>query len=340
MPSISKYVIEGTMIVSGVAVAALQFTLQDSKYAIATLAVFLAAGTRIAPAILRVQQGSLQIKSNLGSAKSTLELISSLTDPLQPAKVPNFQDEYLNFEADIKISNLCFAYPDTEVLALSNVSLEIAAGSTCAIVGPSGSGKTTFADLVLGMFNPTSGAVKISGTSPQEVVTKFPGAIAYVPQDVAVINGTVRENVALGYPIIDATADRVFAALQIAQLDELIRQLPNCLDTQVGPRGTKLSGCQRQRLGIARAVFTKPLVLVLDESTSSLDVQTELEVSKAINEIPYPVTKIISAHRLSTVQNADLVVYIEKGSVQASGKFNEIREKVPNFDVQAKLLGL
>jgi ABC-type multidrug transport system fused ATPase/permease subunit len=169
---------------------------------------------------------------------------------------------------------------------------------------------------------------------------QFPGAVAYVPQDVSIIHGTIRENVALGFPATEATDGRVLAALRIAQLDKFVLELPEGLDTQVGPRGTKLSGGQRQRLGVARALFTRPLVLVMDESTSALDVQTELEVSRAINEIPYPVTKIIIAHRLSTVQNADQVVYIENGSVLASGKFNEIREKVPNFDIQAKLLGL
>lgn len=340
MPSISKYVIEGTMIVGGVAVAALQFTLQDSKHAIATLAVFLAAGTRIAPAILRVQQGSLLIKSNLGSAKSTLELIATLPESSELSSVPTFQDSYPGFEAKIEVSKVSFTYPRSEKPALINVNLKIDSGSTCAIVGPSGSGKTTLADLILGMFEPTSGHVHISDESPQLVLKNFPGAVAYVPQDVSIINGTIRENVALGYPFSEATDERILAALRTAQLGDFVESLPQGIDSQVGPRGTKLSGGQRQRLGIARAVFTRPLILVLDESTSALDVQTELEVSKAITEIPYPVTKLIIAHRLSTVQTADQVIYIQDGAILATGKFEEIRRKVPNFDIQAKLLGL
>lgn len=340
MPSISKYVIEGTMIVGGVAVAALQFALQDSKHAIATLAVFLAAGTRIAPAILRVQQGSLLIKSNLGSAKSTLELIATLPESSELSSVPTFQDSYPGFDAKIEVSKVSFTYPRSEKPALINVNLRIDSGSTCAIVGPSGSGKTTLADLILGMFEPTSGHVNISDESPQSVLKNFPGAVAYVPQDVSIINGTIRENVALGYPFSEATDERVLAALRTAQLGDFVESLPQGIDSQVGPRGTKLSGGQRQRLGIARAVFTRPLILVLDESTSALDVQTELEVSKAITEIPYPVTKLIIAHRLSTVQTADQVIYIQDGAILATGKFEEIRRKVPNFDIQAKLLGL
>ena len=340
MPSISKYVLEGAMIVGGVSVAALQFALQDSKHAIATLAVFLAAGTRIAPAILRVQQGSLLIKQNLGSAKSTLDLISNLPAANEVTFIPVFQDDYPGLKAKIIVSRLNFTYPNAQSPTLSDINLEIPSGSTCAIVGPSGSGKTTLADLILGMFNPTSGSVKISTDSPQAIVSSFPGSVAYVPQDVSVIHGSIRENVALGFPGSEATDSRVISALKIAQLDKLVEELPNGIDTEVGPRGTKLSGGQRQRLGIARAVFTKPLILVLDESTSALDVQTELEVSKAINEIPYPVTRIIIAHRLSTVQSADQVVYLENGSILAVGKFEEVRKRVPNFDVQARLLGL
>jgi ABC-type multidrug transport system fused ATPase/permease subunit len=340
LPSISKYVIEGTMIVGGVIVAALQFALQDSRHAVATLAVFLAAGTRIAPAILRVQQGSLLIKSNLGSAKSTLELIATLPESGESHPVPIFQDSYPELEANIEVVNVSFTYPGSEISALTDINLSIREGSTCAIVGPSGSGKTTLADLILGMFDPTSGRVTIANHSPSDILKRFPGAIAYVPQDVSIINGTIRENVALGFPISEATDARILWALKTAQLEDLINSLPLGVDSPVGPRGAKLSGGQRQRLGIARAIFTKPLILVLDESTSALDVQTELDVSKAITEIPYPVTKLVIAHRLSTVQNADQVVYIQDGVVLATGKFDEIRQKVPNFDIQAKLLGL
>lgn len=340
MPSISKYVIESAMIIGGVSVAALQFTFQDSKHAIATLAVFLAAGTRIAPAILRVQQGLIQIKSNLGSAKPTLDLIANLPTSMEHSEIPKFKDTFPGFHPKVVVENLNFTYPNNIVPALTQINLQIQSGSTCAIVGPSGSGKTTLADLILGMFSPDSGRVNISSLSPSEVVTKFPGSIAYVPQDVSIVHGTIRENVALGFPLSEATDQRVLDALKIAQLESFVAELPRGIDTEVGPRGAKLSGGQRQRLGIARAVFTKPLILVLDESTSALDVQTELDVSEAINQMPYSVTKIIIAHRLSTVKNADQVVYLHKGSVLAIGKFEEVRKTVPDFDIQARLLGL
>ena len=242
--------------------------------------------------------------------------------------------------ASVSISDLNFTYPGSTKPALQGINLEVEPGSTCAIVGPSGSGKTTLVDIILGMFEPTSGAVSIFGKSPKDVIRKFPGAIAYVPQDVSVFQGSIRQNVALGYPINEATDHRVMRAIQTAQLEQLIGELPEGLESNVGPRGVKMSGGQRQRLGIARAMFTQPKLLVLDESTSSLDAQIEVKVSEAIASISDDVTKIIIAHRLSTVRHADKIVYLDNGKIQAVGSFEEVRAAIPDFDFQAKLMGL
>jgi ABC-type bacteriocin/lantibiotic exporter with double-glycine peptidase domain len=153
-------------------------------------------------------------------------------------------------------------------------------------------------------------------------------------------NGTIRENVCMGYPIQVAKDELVWEAVEIAQLAEAVKQLPKQLDSQVGDRGTKISGGQRQRLGIARAMFTKPLLLVLDEATSSLDGETEANISDAIHAMRGKVTVILIAHRLSTVKSADLVVYMEAGKVISTGSFDFVRNEVPNFDYQAKLMGL
>ena len=161
-----------------------------------------------------------------------------------------------------------------------------------------------------------------------------------MPQDVATTNGSVRENVALGFPENLATDDLVYSALRIANLEQVINEMPYGLDTEVGERGTKLSGGQRQRLGIARAVYTKPALLVLDEATSALDGETEIQITEAINKLKGSTTIIIIAHRLSTVREADLVVYMEQGKIVASGTFDELRSKVANFDNQARLMGL
>ena len=340
MPMISKYVVETTMILGAVTISALQFALQDSKHAVATLAVFLAAGTRIAPAILRVQQGSISIKSSMGSAKPTLDLIDSLPKTAEYLDISGYEDTHEDFESEVSIKNMSFTYQNSQHPALNQIELFVPSGSTCAVVGPSGSGKTTLVDLILGMFTPDSGEVLISGERPLISIQKNAGAIGYVPQDVAVIQGTIRENIALGFPLEVATNSRIERALQVAQLSDFVKSLPNGLDSEVGPRGSKLSGGQRQRLGIARAMFTQPKLLILDESTSALDAQTELMVSEAISAIPYKITIIIIAHRLSTVRFSDQVIYLENGFVAARGSFEDVRGKIPNFDNQAKLMGL
>ena len=185
-----------------------------------------------------------------------------------------------------------------------------------------------------------TGLVSIAGKLPLEAIATWPGSISYVPQDVTISNGTFRENVGLGYPVEVATDELVWSALEVAQLADFVRKLPQGLDTPVGERGTKISGGQRQRLGIARAMFTQPKLLVLDEATSSLDGQTEADISGAIQSLKGSVTVIMIAHRLSTVRNADQVVYMEKGKILAKGTFEEVRAAVPDFDSQAKLMGL
>jgi ABC-type multidrug transport system fused ATPase/permease subunit len=209
-----------------------------------------------------------------------------------------------------------------------------------AIVGSSGAGKTTLVDLLLGVIEPDSGTIGISGLTPKLVVSKWPGAIAYVPQDVAISNGTVRENVALGFPARVATDELVWGAIDLAQLRTFVSELQSGLDSQVGERGARISGGQRQRLGIARALFTKPKLLVLDEATSSLDGQTEADISDAIQGLKGSVTIVMIAHRLSTVRNADLVIYLHEGKILAQGSFEDVRNSVPNFDNQAQLMGL
>ena len=340
MPNISKYVLEVTMVLGAVSISALQFVIQDSRNAVATLAVFLAAGTRIAPAVLRLQQGTILVKGSIGSARPTLELIDSLESEDIFTPITSFNADHAHFTGEISLSHVTFRYPNADRNALSDISVQIPAGSACAIVGPSGSGKTTMVDLLLGMFEPQSGTALVSSETPLESIAKNPGAIGYVPQDVTVFQGTIRANVSLGFPKEDATDERINFALDVAQLREFVDQLPKGMDTEVGPRGSKLSGGQRQRLGIARAMFTKPKLLILDESTSALDAQTELAVSEAIAAIPYEITTVIIAHRLSTVRKADQVIYLQEGIMVASGSFEEVRAQVGDFDKQAKLMGL
>jgi len=341
MPYISKYVLEVTVILGAVLIAALQFALKDAANAVAMLAIFVATGTRIGPAVLRIQQGVVMMKNSFGMAKPTLDLIDFLGNK---PMVEHFDDivhtEHPGFEARIELKSVYITYPGKSKPALNDVSISADAGRIVAIVGPSGAGKTTLVDVLLGVIEPAKGFVRISNMNPLEAISKWPGAIAYVPQDVMVINGSIRENIALGYPTESASDNLIKDAIQNASLNDFVENLSDGLDSNLGERGGKISGGQRQRIGIARALLTKPKLLVLDEATSALDGDTEESISNSIQKLRGSTTVVLIAHRLSTVRDADLVLYMDKGEIVARGTFEEVRNAVPDFDRQAKLMGL
>ena len=341
MPYISKYTIESTAVIGLLVLSGIEFGSKNAVHAVSTLAVFMAASSRIAPAALRIQQGLISIKQATGSSESTFTLIEELRETSDDISDPSdYSFTYTDFVPSLIIEDVSFEYTESSNFSLSKMTINIPAGSSVAIVGPSGAGKTTLVDLILGILEPNAGKVLISGLVPSEAFKKWSGAIAYVPQNVMVSTGTIRENVGLGYPPEIATDQLVLNALQIAQLDSQVLAMPGGLDSPVGENGSQISGGQRQRLGIARAMFTKPKLLVLDEATSSLDGQTEADVTAAIQSLRGRATVIVVAHRLSTARAADQVIYVENGHIRAIGKFDGVRSAVPNFDQQALLLGL
>ena len=341
MPNISKYVVEIAFTVGTMAVAALQFISNDSAQAVGSLSLFLAAGTRITPALLRVQQNLVSINGSIVRAKPTIDLFA-MTDPnlIIPEYVSNIDTKHLNFDAEIVITDASFRYQGAESNTLTSINLRVTPGETVAIVGPSGAGKSTLIDLILGIYLPNEGTITIAGRTPAESITEWPGAIGYVPQEVVLMSGSIAANIASGFDNSAVSEQLVKDSIAIAQLEEFVSSLPLGVLTEVGERGGNLSGGQRQRVGIARAMFTKPQLLVLDEATSSLDGQTESEISEAIQGLKGKVTLILIAHRLSTVRKADRIVYLEAGRIIAQGTFDEVRAAVPNFNVQAQLMGL
>ena len=341
LPYIGKYVLETTVIVGCVVISAFQFYLYDAYQAVTTLSIFVAAGMRIAPAVLRIQQGAIQIRVDSASAENTRKLLEEL-QALEGINPPEVESDFLHtgFDSSVRLENLQFTYPKADRPAISEVNLEIHPGQVVAIVGPSGAGKSTLVDLILGVIEPDSGKVYISGVPPQQVLAKFPGACAYVPQDVFISDGTIAQNIAIGFGESSLNLEQINKAIDIAQLRSVIDSLPSGIDSPVGERGNRLSGGQRQRLGVARSLYTNPKLLVLDEATSALDGQTESDISDSISAMRGQVTVILIAHRLSTVRKADKVVYIDGGKIHAIGTFDEVRNQVKDFDSQAALMGL
>jgi ABC-type multidrug transport system fused ATPase/permease subunit len=341
MPAVTKFVIEIAIVISIFLLSASQFLLTDAPNAVATLGVFLAAGMRIGPAVLRVQQGILQIGSAIGQAQPTFELIELLGNSMpKTALEPDVSSSHSNFEGNLALTNINYCYPGDTRATLANVNLNIDFGTTVAIVGPSGSGKSTLVDLILGLLEPTSGQILIGGLSPIEVIKKWPGVISYAPQAVNILNGTIKENILFTLGEMSELQDRLDLVIDQARLGSWIKSLPDGVETVIGEAGVGLSGGQAQRVGIARALITAPKFIILDESTSALDGQTETEIVSELSTLKGKATVFIVAHRLSTIANADIVVYLENGAILAVGSIEEVRKSVPNFDKQAKSMGL
>jgi len=341
MPNITKYILEVVLVVGSLALGAYQFLSTNAVQAVGILAIFLAASTRISPAILRMQQALIIVKGSVGSAEPTLFLIERLSkvEPLGN-ELPYVDSNHDGFSGSISLTDVSFRYPGTEKNVLNDITMDVKAGEIIAIVGLSGAGKTTLADVFLGLLEVSNGVVSIDGLPPKEVIKKWPGVIGYVPQDVLITNRSIRENVALGFDIGMDSDERIWSVLKATKLEDHVRALPLQLETQLGDRGGFLSGGQRQRLGIARALFTNPGLLILDEATSSLDGETEANVSSAISNLRGKVTVVLIAHRLSTIRNVDRIYYLHEGKILASGNFDELRILVPDFDKQAKFMGI
>lgn len=343
-----KYMFEAALVVGGFALAGVLFATQDSTQAVGSLALFLAAGTRVMPSLLRLQGATLGLRGAAGAAGPTFELAAELDNPLEPpTRAPaalaikeRIREGNPDFVPSIELSHVYVTYPGASRPALADVSLRVTPGQSAALVGRSGAGKSTLADVMLGVLDPDRGIATVGGTAPAESVERWPGGVAYVPQDVVLANDTIRANVALGLPTEAIDDEMVWEALARAHFAEYLRETREGLDTQIGERGLRLSGGQRQRLGIARALYTRPRLVILDEATSALDAQTEQAVSEMITDLGGDVTKIIIAHRLSTVREADVLVYMEEGRVVRAGSFDDLVEHVPSFERQAALMGL
>lgn len=330
---VPRYGIEAAVIVGAALLLGILLIATDSQTALGTMAIFLAAGTRVMPSVMRLNSARLGLQATAGIAAGAFELVDDL-NPRPPASRPVDGGE---FAASIRLAHVTFTYPGQSAPAIRDASLDIRPGGSLALVGPTAAGKSTLADLILGILDPQSGTVLVGGLPPKEAARAWPGLIGYVPQSVALVAGSVRDNVAIALDPEAIDDARVREVLRDVHLGELVEA---GLDYPVGESGMRLSGGQRQRLGLARALYAQPNLMVLDEATSALDAETEAAIGETLRVLRGEVTLVTIAHRLSTVKDADLVAYIDDGRVLAVGTFDEVRARVPDFDRQAALLGL
>jgi len=341
IPNISKYTIEISVILAVAVIAGIQFYLFDSNRAIAVISLFLAASTRIAPAVIRLQQNVIVVKSGLSGAKPTFDLIDELKGIKELERLETvISINHSDFTPTVELSNLKFAYLGATDDTIQDISLDVSEGEFIAFVGPSGGGKSTLIDLILGLLAPSSGLITISGLAPVDAIKKWPGSIGYVPQDVFIENSTVKENICLGFDPKTVSDELVWDALKLADLSGFIEGLDGQLSYRINDAGKNLSGGQRQRLGIARALLTKPKIVIFDEATSALDAETENRVSESIMKLTGECTVIFIAHRLSVVRSADMIYYLDKGKIVNQGTFEELRKLNADFNNQANFMGI
>jgi ABC-type multidrug transport system fused ATPase/permease subunit len=293
---------------------------RTSESLLPLLALFAGGAFRLMPAISRISfafQSLRMGRSIVGVLQEDILCATSIEQTVENSKP-------VRFEQAIRFEDVTYSYPNTERTVVDGVSFEIKKGSEVGIIGTTGAGKSTIVDILLGLLKPTRGKVTVDGVDISTNIRSWQDLVGYVPQTIFLIDSSIRANIAFGIDEQDIDDDRVLRALHLAQLREFVDELPLGMNELVGERGVRLSGGQRQRIGIARALYHDPSVLVLDEATSALDTATESEVMDAVNALHGAKTLVIIAHRLSTVEQCDVVYRLEQGRVVGAGKLAEV----------------
>ena len=315
MISLPKPVIEAITILSLLGAAAIKIGRGvDTAYFVPTLSMFVVSAYRMLPSFNRLTE-------YLGTIAYQKPAVKAIYNDLK--EIEAFEDSALSGEDKehariplndaIHVKGLTFRYDDGEKDILDNISFDIVKNTSVALIGQSGAGKSTLADLLLGVLTPTSGVILADGTDISKAPEGWHKTTGYIPQEIYLLDDTIRANIAFGVPENEVDEKRLRSAIERSQLKAFIDELPEGVDTQVGEGGARLSGGQRQRIGIARALYNEPEILVLDEATSALDNETEAAVMEAIDALHGEMTLIIIAHRLSTIKGCDRVLRIGEG---------------------------
>jgi len=335
-----RYIVETALIIAFALFVLWQASSGDLVKAAGTLGIFLSGGLRLTASLLPLQSALLTIKQAIPIAEKALMFLVQRSESERTVSHRTSGIAIIHDPVKVELQNVSFEYPNSEESTLIEVDIDIAAGQQVAIIGPSGAGKSTLADLILGLLKPTSGELLIDGQDPNQVIANSPGRLAYVPQRPGMISGSVAENIALGVTEDQLDEPGLASAIDLAHLNKVLGQLPEGLQTNLGKRKDELSGGQLQRIGLARALYSKPGLLVMDEATSALDAESENEINTALDEMRGKVTVVLIAHRLNTVQRSDVVFLLEEGRVTASGTFPELLRSNKTVQNLAKLMSV
>lgn len=282
------------------------------------LSALVIAAMRLLPSINKITTGINTVVYNEPALDNVIKNLHSKDDNVVIEKIireKNTQNQKISFENKIWLKNIHFSYPDNNIKILKNANMEILSGQSVGIVGTSGAGKTTAVDIILGLLKPQKGQVLVDGVDIESNMESWLSHLAYIPQQIFLIDDTIKANVAFGLDDTKVDEDKIWNALQEAQLEQFVKTLPNGIETPIGEAGIRLSGGQRQRIGIARALYHEPDILFFDEATSALDGETEAAIMESINHLKGKKTLVIIAHRLTTIEHCDVVYKVEDGQI-------------------------
>jgi ATP-binding cassette subfamily C protein len=306
---------------------------QNMQSILPVLGMFSVAAIRLMPSASRIASGLAGLRFHYAATEVLYHELREIEGHGNGwgGPAPHQAASPLLFERSLVLEHLSYRYPSMLQPAIDDVSLEIPRGHWVGLVGPTGAGKTTLVDLMLGLFVPTSGRILVDGRDLQNDVVGWQRNIGYIPQDIYLMDDTVRRNVAFGLPDQDIDDEQVWSALRAAQIDNFVCSLPGGLNEMTGQRGERLSGGERQRLGIARALYRDPQVLVVDEATANLDNETQTAIVHTLARLRGEKTIIVIAHRLGVVQDCDRVYMLSQGQVQNSGSYSDLLARDPRF---------
>lgn len=322
-------IVEGVCVSGIMGVVCIRMMMAPNEMAsfIPKLAAFAMAAFRILPSIGKItsrMNGIVFNRPGLHNVYLNFKAANEYQNELRCIQELSICDD-IDFQYNLCIRDVDWKYGESKPFVLHGTTLEIIKGQSVALIGASGAGKTTLADVILGLLPPQSGSVLMDGMDIYSIPEAWSRIIGYVPQSVYLVDDTIRNNVRFGYTDGQNDDEKIWRALEQAQLSDFVRSLPHQLDTIVGERGVRFSGGQRQRIAIARALYSVPEILVLDEATSALDNETETAVMEAIDSLQGKITMIIVAHRLTTIKNCDKIYEIIDGKAIERSKNDVLR---------------